>query len=132
MFGSFFGKKTCEPALPTLDGSSALEDVMRDELVVLFKHSTACPVSWAAHFQVTRFLKAHPGTHVRVIPVIKERPLSQKIAAVTGVRHESPQVIVLSRGEVVGSASHGEITADALAEMLADARRIGISRTTLS
>ena len=122
MFGSFFGKKTCEPAIPALEGSSALEDLMHGELVVLFKHSTACPVSWAAHSQVTRFLRAHPEVHVRLIPVIRERSLSQKIAAITGIHHESPQVIVLRRGEVVGSVSHGDITADALTEMLADAR----------
>jgi bacillithiol system protein YtxJ len=123
MFGGFFGKKTCERAMPALDESTTLDELLRDELVILFKHSTACPVSWAAHSQVTRFLKVHPEARVRMVAVIKERPLSQKIAAVTGIRHESPQVIVLRRGEVVGSASHGEITVDTLSELLADARQ---------
>ena len=43
-----------------------------------------------------------------------ERPLSQLIAARTGVRHESPQIIILRNGAVVWSASHGDITAGAI------------------
>ncbi len=119
MFGNLFGKKNSACAgIPVLEGSADLDQLMRDELVVLFKHSAACPVSWAAHSQVTRFLRSHPETPIRMIPVLKERPLSQRIAAATGVRHESPQVIVLRRGQVVAAASHGEITEDALAEMV--------------
>jgi bacillithiol system protein YtxJ len=122
MFGNWFRRKGHCEVIPVLEEGAGLEEVMRGDLVLLFKHSAACPVSWAAHSQVTRFLGAHPEAQVRMIPVLKERQLSQKIAAATGIRHESPQVIALRRGEVVDSASHGEITADRLSEMLSEAR----------
>lgn len=123
MFGNLFGKKCRDHAIPVLEGSSSFDSLLQEDLVVLFKHSSACPVSWAAHAQMTRFLKANPGTPVRLVSVLKDRPLSQRIAAATGIPHESPQVIVLRRGEAVASASHGEITEQTLNEILTEARQ---------
>jgi len=114
-------KKTADgagQAMQVLGAGSDLEEVMSEGLVVLFKHSNACPVSWAAHAQVTRFARENPGTTVYMIPVIKERSFSDKIAEITGVEHESPQVIVLREGVVAASASHGDITVESLSEML--------------
>ena len=64
--------------------------------------------------EVEVFLAAHPDVHAYLVDVRAERPLSQDIAARTGVRHESPQVIILRRGAVVWSASHEDITAGAI------------------
>jgi bacillithiol system protein YtxJ len=108
---------TCA-AIPAVDPRTGAEDLLREEFVMIFKHSTACPVSWAAHGQVTRFLRENPGAPVRLVRVIQERPLSRKIALATGVRHESPQIIALRRGEVVGSASHGQITSERLRQIV--------------
>jgi bacillithiol system protein YtxJ len=105
-------------AVVVLGQDTDLDQLMREDLIILFKHSPACPVSWAAHAQVTKFARENQGTPVYMIPVIKERPLSEKIADVTGVDHESPQVIVLREGTVVASASQGEITVESLSEML--------------
>jgi bacillithiol system protein YtxJ len=44
--------------------------------------------------------------------------MSQQIAARSGIEHESPQIIVFRRGVVVWSASHDDITAEALARCL--------------
>jgi len=95
-----------------------LEPLLRRDPVVLFKHSAACPVSWAAHCQVTRFRRRRPDVPVYMVHVIKDRPVSQRIAELTGVPHASPQVIVLRNGEVTHSASHGEITENQLAQFL--------------
>jgi bacillithiol system protein YtxJ len=124
MFGELLAKwkrggTAADAAKPEFRTATDVQQLLGEELAVVFKHSTACPVSWAAHTQVTRFMKAHPEAPVFMIPVIKDRPFSQKIAAATGIRHESPQVIVLRKGEVVASASHGEITVDELTEMTA-------------
>jgi bacillithiol system protein YtxJ len=50
--------------------------------------------------------------------VIKEREFSRQIAERVKVRHESPQILVMRRGVVSTSASHGEITESHLATML--------------
>jgi bacillithiol system protein YtxJ len=77
--------------------------------VVLFKHSNACPISARAYGQLEQF-----GGDVAIVVVQKNRDVSREIETRTGVRHESPQAFVLRNGEVVWSASHFDITADAV------------------
>jgi bacillithiol system protein YtxJ len=117
---SFFARKG-EPAATAVPAEESVEALLSAGLLVVFKHSTACPMSWAAQAQISRFERENPGVPVRTVRVIQERPLSLAIAEATGVRHESPQVLVLRRGEVLDTASHGEITAERLAQMLAEA-----------
>lgn len=64
--------------------------------------------------EVEAFLASHPDVAAFLVEVRAERPLSQLIAARTGIRHESPQIIILRRGSAVWSASHGDITAGAI------------------
>jgi bacillithiol system protein YtxJ len=77
--------------------------------VVLFLHDPGCPISAAAHRQVAK-LEGEIG----LIDVRGGRSLSHAVETRTGVRHESPQVIVLRNGRPVWSASHFVITADAV------------------
>lgn len=74
--------------------------------VVIFKHSTTCPISVGVYEEVSRF----PGT-VHLVVVQTARPVSSEIAERTGVRHESPQALVLRDGIAVYSASHYDVTA---------------------
>jgi bacillithiol system protein YtxJ len=108
-------------SIPSVAPGTGVNELLGEDFVIIFKHSTACPVSWAAHTQVSRFLRENPGAPVRLVRVIQERPLSQQIAAATGVRHESPQILALRRGEVVAAVSHGNITAESLSQLLAPA-----------
>jgi bacillithiol system protein YtxJ len=64
--------------------------------------------------EVEAFVAAHPDAPAYLVDVRAERPQSQLIAARAGVRHESPQIIILRRGSAVWSASHGDITAGAI------------------
>jgi bacillithiol system protein YtxJ len=64
--------------------------------------------------EVEAFLAAYPDVQAHLVDVRAERPQSQLIAARAGVRHESPQIIILRRGSAVWSASHGDITAGAI------------------
>ena len=104
--------------LREIGADADLDEVLGQEHVVVFKHSTSCPVSWVAHSQVTRYLGGHPDAPFVMVNVIKARPTSQEIARRTGVRHESPQIIVLHKGTVVVSMSHGEITENRLGEVV--------------
>lgn len=85
-----------------------------DEPVLLFKHSNTCPVSAAAYGEMERVMSAEVG----LIVVQKDRELSREVEQRTGVRHESPQALVLRRGEVVWSASHFAVTAEAVEDAL--------------
>ncbi len=56
---------------------------------------------------------------VYLVDVLAQRPLSQAIAARLGIRHESPQAIVLRQGKAVWDASHFAITAKEVSTTLA-------------
>ena len=82
---------------------------------MVFKHSPTCPVSLYAHQEVIRFRASKPEVPVYLVSVRRRREVAQHIADQTGVTHESPQILVFRRGEVIAAASHEEITADWLA-----------------
>jgi bacillithiol system protein YtxJ len=77
--------------------------------VILFKHSTTCPISSAAYQQMSKVAE-----EVSLVVVQRARDVSKEIEARTGIQHESPQAIVLRNGEAVWSASHYDITAGAV------------------
>jgi bacillithiol system protein YtxJ len=108
----------CAGEMPRICSKTDLQSLMSSDFLVLFKHSTACPVSWAAHSQINRYRAKHPDVPIHMVPVIQERAASQKIAEMTGIRHESPQVIVVRRGAVTGAVSHGGITEARLAALV--------------
>jgi bacillithiol system protein YtxJ len=54
----------------------------------------------------------------REIVVQESRSLSDLVARETGIRHESPQVILFRNGEPVWNTSHHGITAESLREAL--------------
>ena len=51
---------------------------------------------------------------VHLVDVARQPDLTRLIALRSGVRHESPQVVVLCDGQVRWSASHFGITAEAV------------------
>ena len=84
-----------------------------DEPVLLFKHSATCPISSTAYEEMAQL----PGT-VALVVVQRARDISREIEARTGLRHESPQAIILRNGQAVWSASHWNVTAQAVERAL--------------
>lgn len=82
-----------------------------EQPVVIFKHSTTCSISAAAYSEMEQF-----SGEVVLIEVQRARELSREVEKQTGIRHESPQVLVLENGKVVWSASHFKVKARAVAE----------------
>ena len=84
-----------------------------EEPVVLFKHSTTCGISHRARHQIAALTESDDPPVYEVI-IQEARPLSNKIAASLGIRHQSPQVIILHQGKSIFDASHGRVTTDAI------------------
>ena len=80
-----------------------------DEPVIIFKHSLTCPISSAAYDEMRRV-----GSTVALVVVQRARDISREVQSRTGVRPESPQALILRDGQVVWSASHWKVTADAV------------------
>ena len=88
-----------------------LIDRSKRQAVVIFKHSLTCPISASAFEK----MKSYDG-YVDLVEVQLAGALSREIAQRFGVRHESPQVIVVRNGQVLWDASHFKITSEAVAE----------------
>lgn len=92
-----------------------LDEVLKEPgTVLLFKHSTRCPISAHALGEVEGFT-----ADFVYLDLIAHRDVSDAIAERLDVRHESPQAIVLRAGRAVAVLNHYDIERDALSRLLA-------------
>jgi bacillithiol system protein YtxJ len=77
--------------------------------VVIFKHSSACGISAAAYREMEKL-----EGQVNLLEVQSARDVSRELADMTGIRHETPQVIVIKDGKAVWNASHFAVKAGAV------------------
>jgi bacillithiol system protein YtxJ len=96
----------------------ALWNASASEPIILFKHSQTCGVSLMARELLHEAALPAP---VHEIVVQRSRALSDAVAATLGVRHESPQVLVVAGGRAVWHSSHSGVTPDRVRRALADA-----------
>ena len=101
-------------SLPALD---ELFETAKEKTVWIFKHSLTCPISGAAWGEFRRFVADQPvndGSVFALIEIQYARPVSNAVAERTGVRHQSPQAILLRDSRVAWHASHYDIDQRAL------------------
>jgi bacillithiol system protein YtxJ len=60
-----------------------------------------------------------PDIPVYIVDVIHNGTVSKRVAERTGIRHESPQTIVLRSGNAIWYASHYDVTKASLRDNLA-------------
>jgi bacillithiol system protein YtxJ len=103
--------------IETLPALEALIERSRERPVWVFKHSLTCPISGTAWSEFRRFAE-RPGEAAEVVYALIEiqraRPVSNALAERTGVRHQSPQALLLRDARVIWHASHYEIQVGAL------------------
>lgn len=97
--------------LDNADELSRLFELSNEKPVVIFKHSSLCPISADAYEEMLRF-----DNDVNLVVVQRARQISNEIESLTGITHESPQVIILRNGKPVWNASHWHITLQAVKE----------------
>lgn len=89
-------------------------------LLLLFKHSFSCGTSAEALDELLSHLDDEPGnTRFAIVTVQTDRALSNAVATRLGIRHETPQALLVRDGRVVWSASHFHVTADEIARAIA-------------
>ena len=100
------------------DLDAAIEE-SRERPVLLFKHSRTCGISCEALDELHAHLETGAGTAAyKLITVQSHRAVSDAAANRLGVRHETPQAILLREGRAVWNASHFRITAAELGRIL--------------
>ncbi len=91
-----------------IDDRTALDNLLTDSKqkpVIVFKHSTACSISSRAYREMEKL------DDVNLVEVQTAREISRELANLTGVRHETPQVLILRDGKAVWNASHFDVKA---------------------
>ncbi len=86
---------------------------------LIFKHSTRCSVSMMAKKRFELDWDIIPtGTNLYFLDLISHRTISAQIAETFQVHHESPQILLIKDGSCVLDASHSDISADEVAEVI--------------
>ena len=106
--------------IPLID-EKQLDDIIAasyQKPIAIYKHSTRCSVS----VMVKRGLEM--DWNLDTIPayyldLLSYRPISNRIAQLFGIEHESPQLILVKDGKAVYHASHESISVDDLVSAVA-------------
>lgn len=94
----------------SLTEESQLESILAgsfEKKTLIFKHSTRCGIS---SMVLKRFEKSMPSENndfdYYILDILKNRDISNLLANKFGVRHESPQLLVLKNGDLIAHDSH--------------------------
>jgi bacillithiol system protein YtxJ len=83
--------------------------------LLLFKHSVTCGTSAEALDELIDHLNEDQlDARYAIVTVQSHRELSNAVSARLGVRHETPQALLIRDGRVIWSASHFRVTAAAV------------------
>lgn len=86
---------------------------------VIYKHSTRCGTSYMALKNLKNLQEIDlEKADFYLVDVIQQRGLSRIIADELGVRHESPQLIVVDSGTVIWHGSHYQVKAQVISDLL--------------
>ncbi|WP_316823594.1 bacillithiol system redox-active protein YtxJ [Pedobacter gandavensis] len=86
---------------------------------LIFKHSTRCSVSSMAKRRFELDWDAIPEpTQLYFLDLVSFREISANIAETFQVHHESPQILLIKDGDCILDASHSDISAEEVAEMI--------------
>ena len=95
-----------------IDNRETLDKLITDsnsKPVVIFKHSNSCGISASAYREMEKL-----EAPVNLLEVQSASDVSRELADMTGIRHETPQVIVFKDGKAVWNASHFDVKAGAV------------------
>lgn len=101
--------------IDSLQGLERLVAESHERPIILFKHSLTCGISNGVYREVSQV-----RADVNIVVIQTHREISNAIASLTGIRHESPQAIVLRDGSPVYHASHYDIEAEHIEASLND------------
>ncbi|WP_196888660.1 bacillithiol system redox-active protein YtxJ [Aureivirga sp. CE67] len=92
--------------LKTLD---EIKEISKEKPVVIFKHSTRCGVSRGVLRQFERSISDYKEADFYYLDLLQHRSVSNAIAEIFHVIHQSPQMLIIKNGEVVKHESHYQI-----------------------
>ena len=101
-----------------LQSESQLEEIKTKSAArpqVIFKHSTRCTTSAVVKGRLER-AKGPESIDFYYLDLLSFRPVSNRIADLFRIDHESPQILLIRNGECIYDESHMGITMDEITE----------------
>lgn len=93
-----------------------------DKPKLMFKHSTRCGISsMALNTFESAWESGDELCELYFVDLLKHRDVSNRIAELTGITHQSPQVIVVKGSEIIYDASHSGIDGRRITRLLKEA-----------
>lgn len=90
---------------------NAIIERSHDKPQIIFKHSTRCGISSMAKHQLEHDWDLDAElVDMYYLDLIAHRDMSNQIADLTGVTHQSPQIILIRKGKAVFDTSHHAIS----------------------
>ncbi len=107
----------------SLTSSEQIEKIKEEseqQPVIIFKHSTSCSISATAKNRLERQWDEAGLENVKpyYLDLLSYRPMSNQIAAIFEVRHESPQLLLIRNGACTADWSHMSIRLDEVKKVL--------------
>lgn len=104
--------------IPLINESQLTEIVekSKEKTQIIFKNSTRCSISKTVWNRLERTNDLPENADYYYLDLITYREISNNIAEILAVNHESPQIIVIKDGKAVYDADHFDITVDSLSE----------------
>lgn len=119
IFDSVFEKKenttTKQEKLPwipleSMDQLETVAEKSNNRPQVIFKHSNTCGISRMVLNMFEGSYNQELDIDLYFLTIQNHREISNRIAEKFGVRHESPQLLVVKNGDVTFHTSHGAIS----------------------
>lgn len=85
---------------------------------LIFKHSTRCSISSMALSRLENKWETQGNVQPYFLDLLKFRDVSNEIATVFGVEHQSPQVLVIKNGQCIYHNSHSGISYQDIKQVL--------------
>lgn len=104
-----------------LTNSNQLQEIKTlsaSKLQLIFKHSTRCIISKMALKNFENDFLLNDEIDIYYLDLIAYRNISNEIAEVFVVEHQSPQILLIKNGKVIYNESHEGIDANVLKDYL--------------
>lgn len=104
-----------------LEHSDQLEMIIQNSWerpVLIFKHSTRCIISKSALRSFESGFDLEDKMTLYYLDLLQYRNISNEIAEVFGIVHQSPQILLIKNGKVIYNESHEGIDARVLKEFV--------------
>ncbi len=105
-----------------LTNNAQLEKIKLDatgKSIAIFKHSTRCGISRMVLKNFEReFNLSEDQIDMYYLDLLNFRELSNEISKIFDLTHQSPQLLLIKNGETIYNASHSDIQADKLKDLV--------------